>query len=230
MAQEQQLKEEERYQYIGFEAFGKKVKPFWKNDDERAAHLKVLQAQEGSVFRKSVVYGSILSLSDKITVAVASLILIVAPFLTWFKANTIYGPVSFSGITGIMNLDGFWFYVELMGGNIIPLTVYLTTALAYLSLLLGLAGLVMLFMKAKTIEGSAKRLKNVLRLQIWPCLLFVGIIIIAAIGQNIPFGEHLGVYGLGRHFGMGTYLGFTSVGIWLTIFALLLNFNKSKEL
>ncbi|MFH2055770.1 MAG: hypothetical protein ABIJ61_07425 [bacterium] len=230
MAQEQQLEEEERYQYIGFEAFGKKVKPFWKTGDERAAYLKELRAQEGSVFRKSVVYGNILSLSDRVTVTLASLLMIVAPFLAWFKVDTIYGPVSFSGITGVMHLDGFWFYVELIGGKIIPLAVYLTAALAYLSLVLGVLTLVALFLKSSSIEVSARRLKNILRLQIYPFLLFLGIIIVTAVGQQIPFGEHLGVYGLSGHFGMGTYLGFTSIGIWLSIFALLLNFNKSKEL
>jgi hypothetical protein len=230
MAQQQQVSEEERYQFIGFEAFGKKVKPFWKNDQERDEHLKVVHSQEGSVYRRSVIYGSILSLTDRVTVAIAGLILVVAPFLAWFKVDTIYGPVSFSGATGLMNLDGFWFYVELMGGNIIPIAIYLTAALAYLSLILGVLTLGALFLKADSIEASARRLKSILRLQIYPFLLFLGIIVVTMVGQQVPFGEHLGIHGLTGHFGMGTYFGFTSIGIWLSIFAFLLNFNKSKEL
>lgn len=232
MAQNEQINDEERYQYIGFESFGKKVKPFWKNNEERAEHLKKLHEleSEGTVFRKSVVMASVMGLSDRIAIAVASLIMIVAPFLPWIKADTIYGPVSFTGFTGLMHLDSFWFYVELMGGKVIPVAIYLTAAVAYLSIFFGIVTLVVLFMKAKSIEAYAKRLKSVLRLQIYPFLIFLAIIIVSLIGQRIPFGEYLGIYGLGDNFNMVTFLSFTSFGLWLAIFGFLLNFNKSKEL
>ena len=123
MAEQKQLSEEDRYKYIGFESFGKKVKPFWRNDNERSAYMARVKEQLGSVFRNSVVYANPISIVDRVILSLASLVMIVAPFLVWIKANTIYGPVDFTGITGFLNLDGFWFYVELMGGSVIPLTV-----------------------------------------------------------------------------------------------------------
>jgi hypothetical protein len=230
MAQENQLSEDERYQYIGFETFGKKVPPFWKNEEERKEHLQEVHQQEGSVYRRSVVYSDVLSMADRVAVTIASLVMIVAPFLAWMKVETIYGPVAFTGFFGLMNLDKFWFYVEMMGGMIIPVSVYLIAAIAYLSLVFGVVTLVTLFLKAGSLESYTARLKRVLRLQIIPFLLFLVVVVLSFIGQRIPFGQHLGVWDLGSRYTVVTLVQFSSIGLWLAIFGFLLNFNKSKEL
>lgn len=230
MSEQQEINEQERYKYIGFETFGKKVRPFWKSDDDRKKQIESLKSQLGSVFRKSVVYSEVISLTDRVFITLASLAMIVAPFLVWFKADTIYGPASFTGLTGITNLSGFWFYVQMMGGSVIPVTAYLTAALAYLSLLFGVLTLVFLYLPAKSRESYVIRMKTILRAQLIPFLIFLAIILLGLISQKIPFGRFLGVEGLGGRYTIVTFVQFSSIGFWVAIFGFVLNFNKSKEL
>ncbi|MCK4857052.1 MAG: hypothetical protein KAT58_03695 [candidate division Zixibacteria bacterium] len=230
MTEQNQISEEERYKYIGFETFGRKTRPFWRDEEERESYVEGIKKQLGSVFRNSVVYSEVMGLSDRIAITIASLVMIVAPFLVWMKVDTLYGTASFSGITGFLNMEGFWFYVEMIGGSVIPLTVYLTTVLAYLSVLFGVLTLVFLFLKARTQENYIRRLKSVLRLQAIPFIIFLAIIVLGLIGQRIPFGSHLGVDGLSASYSIVTFIQFSSIGFWLAIFGLIMNFNKSKEL
>lgn len=230
MAEQNRVNEDERYQYIGFERYGKKTKPLFKNEDDRKRHIQNLKEQAQSVFRKSVVFSEVVSLSDRIAVTIACLVMIVAPFLVWFNVHTLYGPVSFAGITGINHLSGFWFYVEMMGGNVIPWTVYLLAALAYLSILFGIVTLIFLYLPAKTKEAYAGRLKAILRIQMIPFLIFLAVIVLGLVGQRIPFGTHLGIQGLGHSYNVITLIQFSNIGFWLAIFGFIMNFNKSKEL
>jgi hypothetical protein len=230
MAENNRLSEEERYQFIGFERFGKKSKPLFKDDEERQRHVANVKNTTGSVFRNSVIYAESISLVDRAMITIASLVMVIAPFLVWFKAATLYGPVTFTGLTGIMNTGGFWFYVEMMGGSIIPLTVYLTTVMAYLSVLFGIMTLVFLFLPAKSEAGLVSRLKMVMRAQLVPVFIFLAIIVIGLVGQRIPFGPHLGIDGLGRNYSIFTFVQFSYIGFWLSLFGFIINFNKSKEL
>jgi hypothetical protein len=230
MSEQQEINEQERYKYIGFETFGGKARPFWKSDADRKKQIENLKSQLGSVFRKSVVYSEVISLTDRVFITIASLVMIAAPFLVWFKADTLYGPVSFTGLTGIANLDGFWFYVQLMGGSVIPATVYLTAALAYLSLLFGVLTLVFLYLPAATKEAYVGRMKMILRIQLIPFLIFLAIVVLGLVSQKIPFGRFLGVEDLGGRYTIVTFIQFSSIGFWLAIFGFILNFNKSKEL
>jgi len=230
MAKENEINSEERYKYIGFEVFGKKTKDFWRNEPEKENYIKRFKKQLGSIYRNSVIYSSVLTLVDRIVITLVSLIMIIAPFLTWMSTGTRYGTVEFTGLTGIMNTGGFMFYVDMVEGWVIPTTIYLTTALAYLSLLFGVLTLLFLYLKTGTNEAFLKRLKMILRLQVIPFLIFLAIVIIGLIGQRIPFGDNLGIYGLSGSYSITTFVGFSSIGFWLAVFGFILNFNKSKEL
>jgi hypothetical protein len=221
---------DERYQYIGFEAFGAKVGSFWKNDGERQNYLERVKQQVGSIYRNSVVYSTAIGATDRIFIAIASLAMIIAPFMTWFSVRTIYGTESFNGVMGFFNREGFWFYVEMMDGWVIPTTIYLLVALAFLSILLGILGLASTFLKAKSEAAYVGRIKWMLRLNLVPFLIFLTIIVLGMITQRIPFGEHLGVYDLGGRYSIVTLVELSSIGFWLAIFGVLLNFNKSREL
>jgi hypothetical protein len=221
---------DERYQYIGFEAFGAKPGKFWKSDTERQSYVEKVKEQVGSIYRNSVVYSSAISATDRVFIVIASLAMIVSPFLPWFSVKTIYGPESFTGLLGYFHRDGFWFYVQMMGGWVIPVSVYLLTAMALLSLVLGIFGLAAPFMKSKSEAAYVHRVKTLLRLNVIPFLVFLAIIFLGLVTQQIPFGEHLGVYDLGSRYSFVTLIQFSSYGFWLAVFGILLNFNKSREL
>lgn len=221
---------DERYQYIGFEAFGAKAGSFWKSDDERQSYISRVKEQVGSIYRNSVVYSTAISLTDRAFIAIASLAMIISPFLPWFSVRTIYGTESFTGLMGFFNREGFWFYVEMMDGWVIPTTAYLLVAMALLSLVLGVLGLASLFMKAKTEAAYVGRVKTILRLNVIPFLIFLAIIVVGMITQRIPFGQHLGVFDLGGRYSIVTFVQFSSFGFWIAVFGILLNFNKSREL
>ncbi len=113
MAEQKQIDPaDDRYRYIGFEVFGSKDDPFWRNEDERKSYIAGLKEQIGSVYRNSVVYSNVVSKVDRIFIIIASAMMIIAPFLTWMKATTLYGPASFNGLLGVLNMGGFWFYVQ----------------------------------------------------------------------------------------------------------------------
>ncbi len=221
---------DERYQYIGFEAFGSKVGNFWKSDNERQSYVERVKGQVGSIYRNSVVYSTAIGATDRIFIVIASLAMIIAPFLTWFSVKTIYGPETFSGLLGFFNRDGFWFYVEKMDGWVIPTTVYLLAAMAALCIILGILGLAAPFLKAKSEAAYVGRVKSILRLNLIPLLIFLAIIVLGIVTQRIPFGEHLGVYDLGSRYTVITLIQFSSYGFWIAFFGMMLNFNKSREL
>ncbi|MGB5107569.1 MAG: hypothetical protein WBP29_00905 [Candidatus Zixiibacteriota bacterium] len=231
MAEEKQLDPaDDRYRYIGFEVFGSKTDPFWRNEDERKSYVAGLRQQIGSIYRNSVVYSNVVSKTDRIFIIIASAMMIIAPFLTWMKATTLYGKVGFMGLLGVFNMSGFWFYVQKTGGWVIPATVYLLAALAFVSLILGVMVLLTLFRKAPSEDVYLQKLKSVLRLNAIPFAVFLMIILLSVIGQRIPFGQYLGVQEVDSRYSIVTFIQLSSVGLWLSVFGFILNFNKSKEI
>ncbi len=229
MADEKQVNPEERYRYIGFEVFGDKPQKFWQNDDERKSYIQRVKAEIGSLYRNSVVYASVISRTDRIFIIIASALMILAPFFPWMSVKTLYGSESFLGITGLFSMGGFWFYVSKMGGMIVPLSLYLLALLAYLSLVFGVWTLLTVFSKAPSQEAYLAKLKKVLRLNMIPAIVFLLIVLLGLIGQRIPFGPYLGIDGLGGHYSIVTLIQFSSIGLWMSFFGFMLNFNKSKE-
>lgn len=231
MAEEKQLDPaDDRYRYIGFEVFGSKTDPFWRNEDERKSYVAGLKQQIGSIYRNSVVYSNVVSKTDRIFIIIASSMMILAPFLTWMKATTLYGKVSFMGLLGVFNMSGFWFYVQKTGGWVIPATVYLLAALAVVSLILGAMVLMTLFRKAPSEEVYLQKLKSVLRLNAIPFVMFLLVILLSLIGERIPFGQYLGVQEIDSRYSIVTFIQLSSMGLWLSVFGFILNFNKSKEI
>lgn len=221
---------DERYRYIGFEVYPTKTGAFWKSDDERKSYVESIKKQIGSIYRNSVVYSSVMTPVDRFFIIAASIVMIIAPFLPWMQASTLYGTVNFGGITGLMNLGGFWFYVEKMDGWVIPLTVYLLAAMAVLSLVLGALVLATVFGKAPSEEAYAQKMKKVLRLNGIGFLMFLVLVLLGLIGQRVPFGQYLGIEELSGRYSIVTFVQMAHIGMWLSVFAFIVNFNKSKEM
>jgi hypothetical protein len=230
MAEEKNVKPEERYQYIGFEVFGPKSPSFWSSEEERKKYIASVKAQIGSIYRNSVVYSSVISRVDRIFILIASAMMIIAPFLTWINVSTLYGPVSFTGLFGIFSRSGYWFYVQKMDGSIIPLTIYLLALLALASLAFGVWTLLTLYRKAASETIYLERLKKTLKMSFYPFLLFLLIVLLGMIGQRIPFGSSLGINDLGNSYSIVSLIQFSSAGLWMAVFGFLLNFNKAKDL
>ncbi len=231
MAEQKQIDPaDDRYRYIGFEVFGSKNDPFWRNEDERKSYIAGLKEQIGSVYRNSVVYSNVVSKVDRIFIIIASAMMIIAPFLTWMKATTLYGPAGFNGLFGVLNMGGFWFYVQKMDGWVIPLTVYLMAAMAVISLILGVLVLLTLFRKAPSEDVYVQKLKSTLRLNAIPFGIFLLIVLLSLIGQRIPFGQYLGISEIDSRYSVVTLVQLSSAGFWLSVFGFILNFNKSKEI
>lgn len=229
MAEEKQVNPNERYRYIGFEVFSDKPQSFWKNDEERKSFIQQFKAELGSIYRNSVVYASVISRVDRIFITVASVMMILAPFLPWFRVKTLYGSESFLGITGLFSMGGFWFYVSKMGGMVVPLSIYLLALLSFLSLALGVWTLLTVYGKAPSEEIYLAKLKKILRLNMIPLAVFLVIILLGLVGQRIPFGPYLGIQDLGGHYSIVTLIQFSSVGLWMSFFGFMLNVNKAKE-
>lgn len=231
MAEQKQVDPaDDRYRYIGFEVFGSKTDPFWRNEDERKGYIAGLKQQIGSVYRNSVVYSTVISQTDRIFIIIASAMMIIAPFLTWMKATTLYGPASFNGILGLFDMGGFWFYVQKMDGWVIPTSIYLMAAMSVISLLLGIFVLLTLFRKAPSEDAYIQKLKSVLRLNAIPFGMFLLVVLLSLIGQRIPFGQYLGIEEIGARYSVVTLVQLSSAGFWLSVFGFILNFNKSKEI
>jgi hypothetical protein len=230
MAEEKNVKPEERYQYIGFEIFGPKPPSFWTSEEERKKYIASVKAQIGSIYRNSVVYSSVITRIDRIFILIASALLIIAPFLTWIKVHTLYGPVSYTGLFGIFNRSGYWFYVKKMDGSVVPLTVYLLAVMALASLFFGVWTLQTVYRKAASETIYLARLKKTLKMSLYPFMLFLFIVLLGLIGQRIPFGNSLGISELHGSYSIVTLIQFSSAGLWMAVFGFLLNFSKSKDL
>lgn len=231
MAEDKQLDPaDDRYRYIGFEVFGSKSEPFWRNEDERKSYVASIKGQIGSIYRNSVVYSNVVTKIDRIFIIIASAMMILGPFLPWMATKTLYGTASFSGALGIFSLGKFWFYVQKMDGWVIPFTVYLMAAMAIVSILLGIYVLMTLFGKASSEEAYTMKLKKALRLNFIPFAGFLLLVLFGLIGQRIPFGENLGVQDIGSRYSIVTFIQLSSIGFWMTVFGAIVNFNKSKEI
>jgi hypothetical protein len=229
MAEDKQVNPEERYRYIGFEVFGDKPQKFWKDDEEKKSHIQRVKAAVGSLYRNSVVYASVLSKTDRLFIIFASALMILAPFLPWFSVKSLCGSQSFLGVTGLFGMGSFWFYVSKMGGMVVPLSIYLLALLSYISLAIGVWTLLTVYGKAPSEEAYLAKLKKVLRFNAIPLGVFLLIIVLSLIGQRIPFGPYLGIENLSGHYSIVTLIQFSSIGLWMSFFGFMLNFNKSKE-
>lgn len=224
-----------RYQYIGFDVFGKKVKPFFKSDDEKKYHeqqvAEYANTHAAPMRSGTAVKASLMPLVDKIVLTISSIALIAGSLMPWFTVSSIYGDLSVTGVTAFSGVAGFMNIMELFS-PMLPLIVYVFSALAMASLVFGVLTLIMLYLPSKG-DGHGK-LKFVLSLQFLPIVVWVGLFFYLIVGVKIPLGNELSaiymIRGLGSSFNIVTFWAFAQPALWITFAGLIINAVKSNEL
>ena len=232
-----ELDPDARYQYIGFEVFGKRVKEFFKSEDEKKKYeqqVKEYAATHAAPLRSgTAVKAELLPFRDKIVLTIASICLVAGSILPWFSVSSIYGDLTIPGITAFSTVAGFMNLLAQFS-SMLPIMVYIFSALAVVSLLMGVLTLLMLYLPSKQKDAATSRLKKVLAIQYLPLMCWLGVFVYLIVGIDIPFGEDLSniyaIAGLGSKFDIVTFWIFAQPALWLTIGSLIVNAIKSNDL
>ncbi len=226
-----------RYQYIGFDVFGKKVKPFFKSDDEKKYYeqqvAEYAKTHAAPLRSGTAVNANLLPLVDKIILTISSIALIVGSLMPWFSVSSIYGDVSVRGVTAF---SGFANFMDIMKefSPMLPTLVYVFSGLAILSVLFGVLTLIMLYIPSKKNGSGLSGLKRVLGWHYFPIVVWFALFFYLVVGLKIPFGEELSaiymIRGLGSSFNIVTFWTFAQPALWVTFAALFINAIKSNEL
>jgi hypothetical protein len=87
------ISEQQRFRYIGFDVFPGKPKDLFRNEEERNKHIEAIVAKRkrGEVLRDHCsLFEERVSLTDRLVLTIASLLIVVSLFLPWFAvSNTI---------------------------------------------------------------------------------------------------------------------------------------------
>lgn len=214
-----------KFRYIGFEVHPGKAKSFWKSEEERKKHEKRVREQKERVQPErafSFIHVEMVSRADKFFLTLGNLILIVGLFLPWFRFTYGDSVVRFSGLGVLANL-GFVGSLASWSGITAQLEVIAVSALIVLAPLIGILNLVMLH-RGKGVEDRYLRgVKNSSRLFFLLMLLWVFVLVLAAVGFAMPFGN-LGIPQIGMEsFNLLAFLTTASVGFYLTFAASWLN-------
>jgi hypothetical protein len=226
-----------RYKYIGFDVFGGRVREFFKTEEEKKKHVEIVRqysATHAATLRSgTAVNANLLPLVDKVVLTIASLALIVGSVLPWFSVSTIYGSIKIPGVTAFSAVSAFTDLIARFS-PMLPNLVYVLSALAAVSFILGVLTLVMLYLPSKNRDKSLSRLKSVMRLQYVPIIVWVATFIYLIVGIDIPFGKDLSdiymIKGLGSQFNIVTFWVFAQPALWVTFGGLVVNSVKSNEL
>jgi len=214
-----------RFKYIGFDVHPGKAKSFWKSEDERRRYEKrVTEQQEGVQPERafSFIHVEMVSRADKFFLTLGNLILIVGLFLPWFRFTYGESAVQFSGLGVLANLS-FVGSLASWSGIAAQLEVVILSVLIVLAPLVGILNLAMLY-RGKGVEDRYLRgVKNSSRLFFLLMILWLFVLVLAAIGFAMPFGN-LGIPQIGMEsFNLLAFLTTASVGFYLTFAASWLN-------
>ena len=214
-----------RFRYIGFEVHPGKAKSFWKSEEERRRHEKRVKEQKEGVQPErafSFIHVEMVSRADKFFLTLGNLILIVGLFLPWFKFTYGDSAVMFSGLGVLANL-GFVGSLASWSGIAAQLEVVAVSALIVLAPLIGVLNLVMLHRGKGAEDRYLRGVKNSSRLFFLLMLLWVFVLVLAAVGFAMPFGN-LGIPRIGMEsFNLLAFLTTASWGFYLTFAASWLN-------
>jgi hypothetical protein len=223
-------KEVDRYQYIGFDVYSKKVKEFWKSEQEKKTYLeKTKKGRKREERDHSLVYLNIFSGVDKTILTVSSLLIVLSFFLPWFVLEKGNVAFKYSPLNYIFNF-GFLASYSALGGFLAGLFVTLLFVTLILSFVFGIGTLYFLYSKPNPVEKYYGRLKRMLFFNYLPLLLWITVIIISVIGFPSPFGTGFGVKEIGENFSFINFITATSYGMWITLACLVINAWKTTDL
>jgi len=214
-----------RFKYIGFDVHPGKAKSFWKSEEERKRYEKRIKEQkEGAQAERafSFVHVEMVSAADKFFLTLGNLILIAGLFLPWFRFTYGESAVQFSGLGVLANLS-FVGSLASWSGIAAQLEVIVLSILIVLAPLVGILSLAMLYRGKSAEERYLRGVKNSSRLFFILMLLWVLVLVVAAIGFAMPLGN-LGIPQIGMDsFNLLSFLTTASVGFYLTFAASWLN-------
>lgn len=224
---------DDRYRYIGFDVFPKQAKEFWKSDNERKTYLEHVRETAGRFMplsrANSFVATSVLSTFEKVVLGLASLMLVAAPFITWFSVSRGQEHFTYSGMAVATHAGSIMKYLS-MGAGKLETTFILMLAMMFLSMLFGLATLAMLFLPGSNPEQHVGRLRRILALQYIPIIGWVVFLVMAGVPTELPFVGSLGLMQVNGTLNLGSLAASSSVGLWIPFAALWVNAIKSNDL
>jgi len=215
---QEEVPEETRYKYIGFEIFPGKTKEFWQSEEERRKYLDEIKQKhtESALLERdhSLVKMKVFTQMDKFILTITSLLMVVSLFLPWFSVNGVGSLFFFS--VGSLPVSGALF-------GIFMVLVILTTLSSAGS---GVISLLALYKKYGDTDSYLLNLKKKLKLNYFPLILWTVLILISLIGMptNSPDSP------LGGSFNVISLFTASSLGIWLSLPSLIINCVKISDL
>lgn len=225
---------EERFRYIGFEVFPKHVREFWKSDSEKQEHLAHVRESGGRFVplsrSNSMVAAGALSMPERLTLTLTSLLLALSPFMPWFSFTRGDAKFSYAGFSLLLNMGPVREFLSL-GPGMLNFSYLLLLALMLASAAFGVTTLVFLYSGAKdTSDAYLARLHRILVWHYVPILGWIVFLGITAPPTELPFGPSLGLAEVGEHLSIGSLSSASSLGLWIPFATLWVNAIKGNEL
>jgi len=230
---EDQISEDSRYKYIGFDIFPKKATDFWKDEEEKREHLKRLKEEKsrGRLVERdhSLIQVSVFSRTERIILSIASFLLVISLFIPWFSVRGENLHTTYTGLGFILKLGVFFGYAPL-GGFVLSLFLVLLSLIILSSFGAGVLTLVSMYKKHNDQESYLASLKRTLKLGLIPLGMWVILIIISIVGVPTPFAGVLGVEGWNDSFNVVNFVTVSSYGTWFCLPGLIVNCVKISDL
>ncbi|MBD3168698.1 MAG: hypothetical protein GF307_04390 [candidate division Zixibacteria bacterium] len=222
-----EVNESNRYKYIGFGVYPGRAKEFWGSPEEE----KKFKERLAEPFERdqSFLYKPVLAVKVKYIMMASSALLVLSLFLPWFMITFGGEVISVNVITFLGSLS-FLGSLGAWGSGLELPSLIVLTLLMFLAPILGILYIVVMAgSPGKDPEKYYSRIKSVSKLFFLILVLWVAVLILAAIGYPLPFGD-LGVEELGDSFGMLSFLSIAGVGFYLTAACSLLCSLMAAEL
>jgi len=225
---------DDRYRYIGFDVFPGKIRKFWKDDSERDGYLSHVREAHGKFVplsrANSIVAAQAMSNTERLLIAMGSLLLVLAPFFPWFSFTRGTEKFMYSGYTILLKTGPIMKFLSLGSGSLTTFYIFVVV-LMLLSMLFGLATLYGLFLARKhEASGDLSFLHKVLNWHYLPIVGWVALLAMAASPTELPYGPSLGLTEVGTSLNIASLIGSTSVGFWIPIGALWVNAVKGSDI
>jgi len=224
---------EERYRYIGFGIYPKKVQKFWKSDQEAADFAKRVDLHsEGVTFDRDFSLLQVIPVSqvDKIVITIVSVMLLAVMAMPWVGFRTMSAsdftmlwPTALGTLLGGLG-------TAFAGGLAVGISAILGLILMIGAPIVGIWALAALWTKAKSEEAFFKRLRLPLSFGYYLFFSLCAIVILSFVGGHIPGYASWNLIEPGEKFGIGTLLTILSYGPYLTAALGLVAGVKSSDL
>lgn len=224
---------DERFRYIGFGVYPKRIPRFWRSDAEEREMVDRIHLGEtvASLERdNSLLHDEAMTLVDRVILTVTGALMAATTLMPWVQYRTIQGTdfgLSWGAALGTL-FGGFSTAFD--GGIAVGVSAILALILLIGGPLIGLWILTAVWMGAKSPEAYQLRLRQPLK--VGYALLFGGMAIgiLAFVGGHIPGYETWQLIDPGEKYGFGAFVTVTSFGPYVIMAMGLVAGVKSGDL